>query len=216
MKTMTLQTLVLAATVVAGCGLEESSPVPQPLPGYLRRSTPSSLVSTLVVGLPGAVAGAGKVALRELGAASPVVVQSAAAGSFSAVLPVGRTTPLEIRYETADGASSWVALAPPQLSYGPVLMGSRGPGVVSAPDAAGNVTVTNDAGAGQPALVSASPDSDLLVANATRGSVVSSRTDAKGLFRVQLQGATGDEIQLLLVDAQDSAATSDYLSFTVP
>lgn len=216
MTMRTLQALMLAATMVAGCGLEESSPVPQPLPGYLRRSTPSSLVSTLVVGLPGAVAGAGKVALRELNGASPVLVQSAAVGSFSAVLPVGRSIPLELRFETAAGASDWVALAPPQLSFGPVLSGSRGPGVVSAPDAAGIVTVSNDAGAGQPALVDASPESDLLVVNATRSEVATGRTDAKGLFRVQLAGATGDVIQLLLVDAADAASTSDYLSFTVP
>ncbi len=209
--------LTLLATGVVACGLQESSPVPQPLPHYLRRSTPSaSRQETLVLGLPSAVAGQGKVQLRELGGPRTVVAPSSEQGSFAVTIEVGASVQLELRFENADGASAWVPLAPPQLSYGPVLTGSRGPGVVSAPDASGLVTVSNDGGPGQPALVSATPETELLVANATRSTIASGRTDAKGLFKVVLAAAKGDLIQLLLVDGTDTAVTSDYLSFTVP
>jgi hypothetical protein len=210
--------MLLALTIgAAACGIEGSSPVPQPLPGYLRRSTPSdSRQETLVLGLQGAVAGQGKVHLRELNGPRLVVAPSSAQGSFAAAITVGLSTALELSFENADGISDWLALPPSSLSYGPVLAGSRGPGVVSAPDAGGIVTVSNDGGAGQPPLLTASPESDLLVANATQGTIASGRTDSKGVFRVQLPAARGDLVQLLLVDSKDPGATSDYLSFSVP
>lgn len=212
--------LILAALLIPGpwaCGLDVSSPVPQPVPHLLRQSTPSGArVSKLVLGLPGAVAGAGKVhgLVRDTGASA--VAAAAAAGSFALTLAAAEQHTIELRFETDKGISEPVLLPPPRASFGPILREPEGPGVVSAPDAGGQVTVTNDGGPGQPPLLQASPDHDLFVSNQRTGEVASTRTDAAGLFRVLIAARTGDSLSLLLVDPDDPGATSDFLSLTVP
>jgi hypothetical protein len=206
--------LVLLLSIVAGCGNDTSSPVPQPLPFYIRQSTPGdSQPFKLIVGLPKAVAGAGKVHARVQGKAAEATGPSSQAGSFSLALTASQVEVIELRFETAAGLSDPVILPGPQLGFGPVLQGARGPGVVSAPDAGGMVTVSNDGGPGQPPLLQASPSSSLLVSNASSGEVASTSTDVNGVFTARIAGKTGDTITLLLVDSTDE--TSDFLSFSV-
>ena len=74
--------------VLAACGDDQvSSPVPQPVPDFVRQSTPGLTQSKkLVLGLPGAVAGKGKVHLTDKATGTKVVGDSAAAGSFALVI----------------------------------------------------------------------------------------------------------------------------------
>jgi hypothetical protein len=185
----------------------------------MRRSTPRPEQSfTLIVGLPQAVAGAGKVHLRPMGNETEVVVVSATAGSFSAAVAAGRDETIEVRFESEAGLSDPVALVPAVMTRGaPELAPTDSNGqVVSAPDGQGMVTVTNDGGPGQPLVIGATPDSDLLVANTTSGEVVTTRTDSQGRFSVRIAGARGDVVRILLVNSTSVAATSDYLSYSVP
>jgi hypothetical protein len=80
------------------------------------------------------------------------------------------------------------------------------------------VKVSNDGGPGQPPLLTATPGSDVLVANAASGDVVTGHTDKDGVFMVRIAGARGDAILILLAAATDAegTATSDYLGFSVP
>jgi hypothetical protein len=196
------------------------SPVPQPVPFYIRQSTPLT-VSTdkkrLVVGLPKAVAGAGKVHVKDRTSGASVVVLAAAAGSFSTVLAVGETADLEVRYETQDGLSEPVSLSAQVRGPNPELTPSNilGPDPVSSPDAQGQVTVTNE-NPGQPPHFLATPNSEALVSNDNNGATVSTKTNANGILRVQLAGATGDVIHVLLASTENSALTSDFLTYTVP
>ncbi len=101
--------------------------------------------------------------------------------------------------------------------YGPALGETdvNGPSVVSPPDAQGLVTVTNGADP-ESRLVMATPNSEILVSNASNSEVLVSTTDASGGFEVRLPGAVGDVIHLLLADPTASEQTSDFLSFMVP
>jgi hypothetical protein len=197
-----------------------SSPVPQPVPFYIRQSTPIA-VSTdkkrLVVGLPKAVAGAGKVHVKDRTSGTSVVVAAAAAGSFSAVLAAGDMADLEARFESQDGLSEPVSLNVRAQGDHPELTPSNSFGLpVSSPDAQGQVTVTNDDGPAQPLLFFATPNSEALVSNDNNGATVSATTDTDGRFQVKLPGATGDVIHVLLAATENSALTSDFLTYTVP
>jgi hypothetical protein len=200
-------------------GDKGSITVPQPVPLLIRESVPGAHnATTLVVGLPGAVAGAGTVTIRDRRSAAEATAGAASAGSFSSVLTLAKDHELEIRFQNEDGASDWVAIPSASATDGVSLTvpNSDGPKPVSAPDAQGQVTVTSDAGAGKPPLIEATPEVDLIVANTDNGGVVASVTDQSGHFTVRLPGAVGDVIQILLVDPEDTKQTSDYLSYEVP
>ena len=205
---------VLLALVACGDGV--SSPVPQPVPGQIRVSSPAVTRKTvLVVGLPSAVSGQGTVHVRDRTSGVTASAASTAAGSFSAVIVIGSKHELEAWFETADGTSDVVSLSLRALSYG-LTLGQPKAGVVSTPDAGGKVTVSNDGGAGKPLLMSATPNKVLVVSNANTGEVVSTTTDKDGRFSAKLAGAKGESIQLLLVDPADQASTSDFVTITVP
>jgi len=209
--------VTVALGLAAGCGDQVSSPVPQPVPGMIRQSTPSpSGVQLLFVGLPGAVAGAGRVHLTYRKSGKGVVVDSAAGGSFAAALTRVALDELEARFENDDGLSDPVPLST-QLRFptGPVF-GQPKPGVVSKPDAQGQVRVSNDAGAAQPLLLDATPNMDLLVANDKTGALATTKTDKDGRFTTQLAAASGQSIRLLLVDPTDVGVTSDFVTIPVP
>src|SRR5512137_468560 len=106
--------LLLGLLCLAGCGDLVISPVPQPVPFYIRQSTPMDVDTSnkrLVIGLPKAVAGAGKVHVTDRTSGNSVVVPATATGSFSAVLAVGDGPSLEASYESQDGVSEPVSLA---------------------------------------------------------------------------------------------------------
>jgi hypothetical protein len=195
-----------------------SSPVPQPVPSYIRKSTPElSRKQTLVVGLPKSVAGEGKVHVSDRASGITAIVPAPAAGSFVAILAVGVGADLEVRYESRDGLSEPVSLNVRSIGDHPALTPSYAVGVpVSSPDAQGQVTVTNDAGPGNPLLFLATPQSEVLVSNASSGAATSAVTDQDGRFQVKLPGAQGDMIQVLLAARADSALTSDFLTYAVP
>jgi hypothetical protein len=211
--------ILLGALLISGCGDQESITVPQPVPHFLRQSIPGAHNSTtLLVGLPGAVDGVGKVHVRDPGSSNSVTVSSAQVGSFSAVIALGKDSELEVSFENRDGLSDWVVVPKVEATDGIGLStpNSDGLGIVSPPDAQGQVTVTNNAGPAQPKLILATPDVDLIVSNTNNGSVVVSVTDSNGDFTVKLPGAVGDVIQILLVEPANSKVTSDFLSYKVP
>lgn len=195
-----------------------SSPVPQPVPFFIRKSTPElSRKQTLVAGLPKAVAGEGKVHVSDRTSGTTAIVPAPAAGSFVAVLAVGLEAELEARYENRDGLSEPVSLNVRALGDHPALTPANSFGIpVTSPDAQGQVTVSNDDGPGKPLLFLATPQSEVLVSNASSGATVSAVTDQDGRFQVKLPGAKGDMIQVLLAATTNSALTSDFLTFTVP
>lgn len=218
MKRAASSMVVLAGLVLASGCVEDgtSLPQPQPIPGLVRRSTPAMTVvdpQTLVIGLAGAVEGIGELALRRLRDGVTVTASSAAQGSFSLVIAAAQGDELELRF----GDSEPLLLAPTLTTRGPFL----GPpqnvfgGPVSAPDAAGDVVVTNDSGEASP-YFTASPSSEILVSNEGNGAVAVGTTDAAGLFSLKLPGASGDTIRVLLAAASDPGATSDFLTYTVP
>jgi hypothetical protein len=215
MKTM-LTILCLGALV--GCGDLVSSPVPQPVPSYIRQSTPQgSRVETLVVGLPSAVAGGGKVHLRDRATGASAVAVASDSGSFAGVVPIGGSPDLEARYENKDGLSEPVSLRTRGFGVHPALVPALDNSPpVSSPDAQGQVTVTNDAGPGNPLHFNATPNTDALVSNSSKGAVVATVTDKDGRLTAKLAGATGETIEVLLVDPANPVLTSDYLTFTVP
>jgi hypothetical protein len=217
-----LTTALLVLALAQGCDPQGSSPVPQPVPGFVRQSTPELTQTNpehLVVGLPGAVAGEGRVHVEDPTAGgSRAVADSSSSGTFSAVLAAAPDAELTLRFETEEGISDPVTLRrdrvfdpPPALA--PANSQSQ---VVTPPDAQGQVSVSNDAGPGQSPLIAATPDVDVIVSNGASGEVVSSKTDADGLFTVKLGGAKGDPIHILLVDPESTSLTSDFLSYQVP
>ncbi len=218
MDTSNKKTLLSLAALFAavGCGDGVSSPVPQPVPGQIRISTPAvTSARALVVGLPGAVSGEGTVHVRDLKTGAKASGKSVAAGTFSLVVTVGKDRLLEAWFENADGASDPVSLNLRSLSYG-LALGQPKPGVVSVPDAKGKVTVSNDGGVGKPLLMSASPNKVVVLTNANTAEVATTTTDKDGRFSAKLSGVKGDVIQILLVDPADQASTSDFVTIPVP
>jgi hypothetical protein len=217
-----MRRLAVTLWIVVGtwsCGDMGSSPVPQPIPDFVRLSTPAlKQTKQLVVGLPGAVDGEGKVHLGDKATGRKVSAASPAAGSFALAITIDptKTKELELRFENEDGLSDPVTLPTTRLTYGPTLSAVHGPGLVSAPDSKGEALVDNDAGAGNPPLVDATPDMNLIVTNFDTGAVKSTKTDNKGLFSVRIPAAKGDLLQILLVDPTDPGSTSDFITATVP
>ena len=206
---------VAALLMLTACG-GVSSPVPQPVPGQIRISSPAlTSAKVLVVGLTKAVSGVGTVHLRDLKTGATASAKSAASGTFSLVITAGPDRQLEAWFETADGNSDPVSLSLRSLSYGPAL-GQPGTGLVSTPDAQGKVTVANDGGAGKPLLLTATPNMVLVLSNSSTAEVTTTTTDKDGRFSKKLSGAKGDQIQLLLVDPGDQASTSDFVTVAVP
>lgn len=210
--------LWLMALLLGGCGDMTSSPVPQPVPGAIRISTPGKTKpTTLVVGLAGAVAGAGQVEVRNTTSGTTATSPASPGGSFAVTLAAGRNDGLEARYRDPAGAlSDPVPLRDRMQTLGPGLGPPTGPDVVSAPDAQGRSTVTNDAGAGNPLLIDVPPQSTVLVSNEDNAAVVQTRADGGGRFTATIAAATGHTIHIMLVDPADPTATSDFLTFPVP
>lgn len=203
----------------AACGDQSSSPVPQPIPSpvqsMIRVSTPvHNLDQTLVLGLPQAVAGPGKVHVKNTVSGAQVSVDASSSGSFSATIAADIDASLQVSFETDEGSSDWISLGTRGIQNGPSFEAPKyGGTLISAPDSQGLVTVSNQ---GTPPLINATPNMDLLVANADTAEVLSSVTDDQGIFNVQIAASTGDTIQILLVDPDQPVATSDFISGQVP
>lgn len=220
----TLVLLVLLGSLVAvGCGGDASVPQPVPVPkiSLIRRSSPETdQVETLVVGLEGAVAGAGQVEIVDRLGGGVGKAPASSRGSFAVLVPTSEQgTQLEARYVTAEGASAYISIdARSGSTFGPRL----GPtnqlgGPVSPPAANGLVMVTNYDDVNKIKFIDATPNVEVLVSNGRSGDVELSTTDAQGVFRVQLPAQVGDPVHIVLSDeAAGSEATGNYLSFVVP
>ncbi len=200
-KTTSTLATSLALLVSAGCGDQTGVPQPIPIPLQVRAMSapPDSPEKIDVVGLPGAVAGAGKVFIQ--GATSKAEVSSTAAGSFTASLQAKGGEQLQIRYEDSDPAGVKVP------SQG--VMAPRPPGPISgvtpvtAP-AAGKVTVkglSNGAGV------------SLVAVNVDTGAVAQATSEADKKFQLQIPAASG---QKLRVYEDDGAMLSSAWGLTVP
>ena len=211
-----MKRIALLVSALVFCGVACTGvPQPQPVPGLMRRSTPGlTQKKTLLVGLEGAVGLSSKVSILVRGASATVTASASPKGAFSAVLSATAGAILEVSFETADGPSATVTLVPTDVTRGPML--SKGlvfGSAVSAPDAQGIVTVSNDDPTDPP--FSASANTQALVSNSRTGELVSNTTDAKGALTVKLAGKTGDQIHILLAEP-GSFSTSDFLAYTVP
>ena len=177
-----------------------------------------SQADQLVLGLAGAVAGEGKVHVEDRTGGARVEAVSAASGSFSAVIAAGADAELVLRFETDEGISDPVSLRRKRVFDPPPTLApaNHQAQVVTPPDAQGQVSVSNDAGPGQPPHIAATADVTVIVSNDANGEVVSSTTDGNGLFTVTLGGAHGDPIRILLVDPDTVDLTSDFLTYQVP
>lgn len=211
-------TLPILLLLLGACGDTTSLPQPVPVPApklsAIRQSTPGlQQRTTMVVGLPGAVAGAGRVLARETLSGAEATATSTATGTFSLTTALGES--IELRYETPEGdLSEAVVLAPTRSTYGPSLDESDGTdSVVSPPDAEGVVTVSN--GSPDP-LIIASPQVTVIVSNRDTGEVVTGETDSAGLFSLQLHGEAGHGILIVLSDPAQPEQTSDFLAYEVP
>lgn len=184
-----------------GCGDQTGVPQPIPIPGQVRAmSAPAETAEAIdLVGLPGAVAGAGRVFVD--GATTSVEARSTAAGSFSATIKAKGGEQLSIRYEDSDAARLDV---PAQG-----IMAPRPPGPitgvtpVSVP-AAGVVTVrglSNGAGVA------------LVAVNANTGVVAQATSGADSRFLIKIAGASGHGLKIY-EDA--NGMLSSAWSLTVP
>ncbi len=208
---------------MVGCGIDGDVSVPQPVPvpkpSYLRQSPPEpDQTKTLLVGLPGAVAGIGSVEVRDLITGSHAEGLTTASGTFSVLIVASDLSDLRIRYVVARGASDFVAVPRDRATFGPRLGAVKASSApVSSPDAHGIVRVSNlDAATGD-IVIAASPDVDVLVSNVTSGAIVTARTDARGVFAVDIAAAVGDTLgAMLLGDPVGGDVTSNYLTFVVP
>jgi hypothetical protein len=210
---------VLLLVVGVSCGDQESSPVPQPVPDFVRQSTHElQQEKLLVVGLPGAVAGEGEVRVQDRKGGAEVVVVSTTAGTFTSVLSAGKDADLALQFETKQGKSEWLVLRETQHDGPAPHLGlpNSYQGPVSSPDAQGMVIVTNDGGPGQPLLLDATPEMDVIVSNGDTSELVTDVTDQTGRFSVKLPGSSGHWIHILLVSPEEKDLTSDFVSHQVP
>lgn len=208
--------------LLVACGEGDTSvpqPVPVPKPFAIRESAPEKKqTKTLMVGLPGAVAGVGEIEFRDPKTSAMERGPSTAAGTFGVLLSID-TGSLEARYVNPQGgASAWVSLALRQGSLGPRLdPANYDGGPVSPPDAQGNVTVTNVEPKTDSLFISATPDTDVIVTNTVSGVLAAGRTDSRGAFTVSLPAEVGDVIGILLLqDDGGLEAVSNYLTYVVP
>jgi hypothetical protein len=214
--------LGVLSLVASSCGVDESSvpqPVPVPKPFAIKESAPEKKqTKTLMVGLPGAVAGIGDIEFRDPKTSATERGPSTAAGTFGVLLSID-TAGLEARYVNPQGGTSaWVSLAIRQGSLGPRLDPANYDGPpVSTPDAQGNITVTNVEPKTGSLVIAATPLTDVIVTNTVTGVLTAGRTDSRGAFTLKLPAAVGDLIGILLLqDAGGLEAVSNYLTYDVP
>ncbi|MCA9672947.1 MAG: hypothetical protein KC503_45460 [Myxococcales bacterium] len=218
-RTLPLALLALLAPLASACG-DDGVSVPQPVPvpksSLLRFSSPRAAQSRLlVIGLPGAVEGVGQVEATDIPSGARTVVPSSAQGSFGLLAATSNVSDLEIRFINDEGRSEPAPIVQAGRFGGPVLGDPLSNGTVTR--ANGNtVLVSNDGGAGNPLLFSATPDSIAHLSNPANGALTSGTTDAIGRLSLSIEAQSGDILQLVLADPQNPTETSNYLSLPVP
>jgi hypothetical protein len=193
---------VLAALALVACGDGAGVPQPIPIPGQLRSmSAPLTTPTEIdVVGLPGAVAGAGQVLVTDVGG-GVTKASSTAAGSFTLSLKARGGDVLQVRYEDSDAAALTVPkqgiMAP--LPPGPI---TGVPPVTAL--SGGRVRVrglSNGAG------------TQIVAVNATSGDAATAKAAGDKRFSLELTAAKGDALR---VYEEVSGALGTAWSLTVP
>ncbi|PID38961.1 MAG: hypothetical protein CSB49_02735 [Proteobacteria bacterium] len=214
-----MSALTLCVTVSCGDHTSVPQPVPVPKPFAIKKSEPElTQTKTLMVGLPGAVAGVGEIAFRDRRTNTQERGPATNAGTFSVLLSID-TGDLEARYLNPQGeASAWVSLALRQDGIRPRLSPANWDRLpISPPNSQGNVTVTNVDPETTDLMITATPKSEVVVSNTVTGELAIGRTDSRGAFTLVLPAATGDVIGILLLQGESGLeAVSNYLTYPVP
>lgn len=185
---MTRRLLFLAGSLVAlassaceGVGI----PQPIPIPHHLRAMSapPDTLKSIDVVGLPGAVAGAGRVLVTDA-SGGVTEASSAASGSFTLTLQARGGDALEVRYEDSEAA----ALVVPKAG----IMTPLPPGPIT------GVTPVTPTSGGRVQLrgLSNGAGTSIVAVNVTSGDAGQATSAGDQRFSIELVAATGDELRV--------------------
>jgi hypothetical protein len=175
--------LLVIIALLAGCGDDHSgTPQPVPIPGQLRLSqaVPIEPEPVTVVGLPGAVAGAGRVFLQVDGRV--VEVRSAESGSFYAIVQARGGQTLSIRYEDSEAASKVVETRVGIQTPPPPKPIS---GVPPIELSAGQATIRGQASTG---------DIGIIGVNQQSGVVVTTTAQPDGKFTLSIAASSGETI----------------------
>ena len=186
---MTRRRLILAGALLAlassACGDGVGVPQPIPIPHHLRAmSAPPDTLKTIdVVGLPGAVAGAGRVFVTSASGAV-TEARSAASGSFTLSLQARGGDALQVRYEDSEAA----ALLVPKAG----IMTPLPPGPISGvspvtPTSGGKVQVRG---------LSNGTGTSVVVVNVTSGDAGQTTSAGDQRFSIELVGAPGDALRV--------------------
>jgi hypothetical protein len=194
--------------VLLGCGDGDGQTgVPQPEPLALKmRNGPMDEESppreVVLVGLPGAVAGAGEVTVEtKQGTRSTA---STAVGSFALKIVAGPDETVSVRHDGSDATPySVVAVTCPVTGCAPRPAPGPRTGVtpISAP-VAGETTIRGEV---------ASP-ADIVAVNLRSGDVATSAPETDGGFQVELVARSGDPVEVF----SDGKPMSSSWKLTVP
>lgn len=176
--------LVALLVVWVGCGDQAGIPQPDPIPiASAIRTTgvmPGAKEEIDVLGLPGAVAGAGQVTVT--GQLETVTASSTAAGSFVLTIKAQLDEQLQIRYRSSEAVEVQVLMMPITSTPGPDPFHTGAP--ITAP-VNGETTITGLATVG----------AQVVAVNYNTGDTGSATADAAGKFEVKVKASTGDEIR---------------------
>jgi hypothetical protein len=175
---------LLALFVGAGCGDQTGIPQPDPIPiASAIRTTgvmPGAKEEIDVVGLPGAVAGAGQVTVT--GQLETITASSTPAGSFVLTIKAQLDEQLQIRYRSSEAVQVQVYMMPITSAPQPDPFHTGEP--ITKP-VNGETTITGLATAG----------AQIVAVNYNTGDTGSATADAAAKFEVKVKASTGDEIR---------------------
>ncbi|MBW2735722.1 MAG: hypothetical protein JRH20_25330 [Deltaproteobacteria bacterium] len=193
--------VALTALLLSACGDQTGTPQPLPIPSPREMrlgGAPTDVeMDVEIVGLPGAVAGAGQVVIVNNGVSTEA--QSTAAGSFFASIRAHGDDELEIRYENSDAA---IVTVP--------VKGIMYPGI---PFPIEGVPPLTPQGDGQVLVRGELPSAGVaLVVNVSNGAVVLGAADALQQFSLEIQAASGDALRVY----QEMTPLGPFWELTVP
>jgi len=192
-----MRRLLFIVALIGGC---EGIPQPDPIPiATLIRTTGAmpTITSVDVVGLPGAVAGVGRVTVS-----SPhqtITVDASASGSFALIVDAAENDLLQVRFESSEAAVVTVPLLPIMTAPQP------DPLHVGSPITAPVSGVSTIFGQG---IVQAS----ILAVNFRTAATNTTVADAAGRFSLTIPAEAGDEVRVYI----ESDPLSSAWVLTVP
>lgn len=181
----------VACVLTAACGDKTGPTLPDPVPdpARLRATAIQDSGAVELVGLPGALPGAGDLVVES--SRGRFQARSTSAGSFALVVPVMRAETLRLRFEGGGEIPYAVGTAEP----------SPTPAVMQ-PSLSGGGSVTVG--------VAATPGATVLAVNFSTGEIWEARADAMGRVSITFRAASGEEVHLYA----DGQALSDPVVYT--